>query len=636
VGDGNLILVGGALLAAGLVMSLVATRVRLPALLLFLGIGMLIGDDGLGWITFDDYELARTVGVIALALILFEGGLTSGLLEVRPVLPTAISLAVVGTIGTAVITGLAAGWLFDLSTLEGLLLGSILASTDGAATFAVLRGSSLKRRLARTLEAESGLNDPVAVLLVLGFIDWLQQPGYGLADMAVLFVSELGIGAAVGLAVGWLSVAGFRRARLESAGLYPVASLASAALAFGGADTLGGSGFLAVYLTGLALGSARIPAKLTITAFHQGLAWVAQMGLFFSLGLLVFPSRLGDVVVEGTVLALVILLVGAPRLHLRRDGGRPRAPDRANRARGGGPARGGARRAGDVPGDRWRRGQPGLLRRRVLRGPALDTRAGPRDRADRAPARGDVVGAGAASAAGRGGTIRGLGAEVLEHTVRAGDAISGRRVRDLGLPREAVVNVIVRGNEAIPPRGSTILRDGDRLHVLLRQETAVEVRGLLDRWTAGPIGPPPRSAGRPAARPSSPCGRRVRAPSRATSPGRRRWPATRSWRSCASAAASPARSSSSTTAATPSRARSSRSARARACVAGPSGGCASCTPTTTRPPGCRTSTAPWPPTYRPDAAWSSATSSNATPPDPTCAAPSCGPAGGGGPSGCRG
>src|SRR5829696_10589836 len=312
MGDGNLILVGGTLLAAGLVMSLVATRVRLPALLLFLAIGMAIGDDGAGWITFDDYELARTVGVIALALILFEGGLTSGLLEVRPVLPTAISLAIVGTIAAAVICGLAASWLFDLGTLEGLLLGSILASTDGAAIFALLRGSTLKRRLARTLEAESGFNDPVAILLVLGFIEWLEQPDYGIGDMAVLFVAELGVGALAGATVGWLSAAAFRRARLDSAGLYPVASLASAALAFGLADALHGSGFLAVYLAGLMLGSARIPAKLTITAFHQGLAWVAQMALFFCLGLLVFPSRLGDVALEGTVLALVILLVARP------------------------------------------------------------------------------------------------------------------------------------------------------------------------------------------------------------------------------------------------------------------------------------------------------------------------------------
>ena len=492
MGDGNLILVAGALLAAGLLMSLVATQVRLPALLLFLGIGMVIGDDGLGWITFEDYELARTVGVIALALILFEGGLTSGLLEVRPVLPTAISLAVVGTIGTAVITGLAAAWLFDLSTLEGLLLGSILASTDGAATFTVLRGSSLKRRIARTLEAESGLNDPVAVLLVLGFIDWLEQPDYGLNDMAVLFVSELGIGAAVGAAVGWLSVAGFRRARLDSAGLYPVASLASAALAFGGADTLGGSGFLAVYLTGLALGSARIPAKLTITAFHQGLAWVAQMGIFFSLGLLVFPSRLGDVVVEGTVLALVVLLVARPvSTFVATQVGRVPLRERVVLAAAG--LRGAVPVVlatfpviEDVPGslDFFDAVFFAVLLSTLVQGPAIEPLARRLGATSSEPALPRPL--------AEAGTIRGLGAEVLEHTVRAGDAILGRRVRDLGLPREAVVNVIVRGNEAIPPRGSTILRDGDRLHVLVRQETAAEVRELVDHWTVGPIGPPPR------------------------------------------------------------------------------------------------------------------------------------------------
>ncbi len=196
--------------------------------------------------------------------------------------------------------------------LESLLLGSVVASTDGAATFALLRGSTLKRPLARTLEGEAGFNDPVAILLVLGFIDWIQMPGYGIGDMLVLFVRQMGIGLAAGAGVGWLAVRALRRLRLDSAGLYPVASLAVAALAFGSADVLHGSGFLAVYIAGLWLGSAPIPAKLTITAFHEGLAWVAQMALFLTLGLLVFPSRLGDVAVEGVTLALVIVLVARP------------------------------------------------------------------------------------------------------------------------------------------------------------------------------------------------------------------------------------------------------------------------------------------------------------------------------------
>src|SRR4051812_5972869 len=149
---------------------------------------MLVGSDGAGWIEFNDYDLARTIGIIALALILFEGGLTSGVIEVRPVLGPAAALALVGTVVTAFIAGLAASALFDFSLLEGLLLGAILSSTDGAAIFALLRTSTLRRKLARTLEAESGFNDPVAVLLVIGFIDWLMNPGYGVDDMAVLLI----------------------------------------------------------------------------------------------------------------------------------------------------------------------------------------------------------------------------------------------------------------------------------------------------------------------------------------------------------------------------------------------------------------------------------------------------------------
>ena len=216
---------------------LLASRVRLPGLLLFLGVGMAIGTDGTGWIDFDDYELARTIGVVALALILFEGGLTAGFEEIRPVLRPSLSLAVLGTLVTCVICGFAASWLFDFSTLEGLLLGAIISSTDGAAIFALLRESTLRRRLARTLEGEAGFNDPVAVLLVIGFIDWIDTPGYGALDMVGLFVREMGIGAAVGLAVGSLAVWALRSARLASPGLYPVATLSAAGLAFGGAAT---------------------------------------------------------------------------------------------------------------------------------------------------------------------------------------------------------------------------------------------------------------------------------------------------------------------------------------------------------------------------------------------------------------
>jgi potassium/hydrogen antiporter len=309
---GTLLLIGGALLAGGMAVSQLGDRVRVPGLVLVIGLGMLLGSDGLGLVHFDDYELARSIGIVALAAILFEGGLAAGFPEIRPVLRPALALALVGTTLTAVFAGLAASWLLDLSLLEGLLLGSILAATDGAAIFAILRGSTLRRRVARTLEGEAGLNDPVAVLLVIGFSAWITTEGYGLADMALEFVIELSVGAVAGLAVGLAGVAALKRVPLTTPGLYPVASMALAALAFGAGDALHGSGFLSVYLAGLVLGSAELAEREAMETFHDGLAWVAQLVMFLTLGLLVFPDALGPVAIQGTVLALLAAVVARP------------------------------------------------------------------------------------------------------------------------------------------------------------------------------------------------------------------------------------------------------------------------------------------------------------------------------------
>src|SRR3954468_1280992 len=313
---GTLILVAGALLALGIAASLVAGRLRVPGLVLFLLLGMLIGSDALGLIDFghsrSDVDLARTIGIVALVLILFEGGFAAGWGEIRPVLRPSVALATLGTVATAGVVGVVASWLLDLDIKEGLLLGSIVAATDGAAVFSVLRGSSIERRLARLLEGESGFNDPVAIVLVLGLIKAIQERGYGVLDMLGLAATELGVGAAVGLVVGRVAVEGFRRIQLGSSGLYPVASIAAAALSFGLADALHGSGFLAVYLTGLALGSGQIPARRTVADFHDGLAWVSQIAVFFTFGLLVFPSSLGDVLGESLLIAVVLMFVARP------------------------------------------------------------------------------------------------------------------------------------------------------------------------------------------------------------------------------------------------------------------------------------------------------------------------------------
>ncbi len=490
--EGQAILAGGALLAAALGASLLAGRIRVPGLVLFLGLGMLLGTDGLGLIHFDDAEKARVIGIVALALILFEGGLAAGFDEIRPVLVPSSALAIGGTVVTAVVAGFAAGWLFDLTTLEGMLLGSILASTDGAAVFAVLRGSTLRRRLARTLEGEAGFNDPVAVLLVLGFVDWIQKPEYGFPDMLLLFVEEIGIGLAVGAAVGWLSIQALKATRLASAGLYPVASLAIAGVAFGAADVLHGSGFLAVYLVGLALGSAQIPAKRTIVTFHSGMGWLAQVVMFLALGLLVFPSQLGEVALEGTVLAVIVVVVA-----------RPLGVFASTLGMGFGVAErvvlGWAGLRGAIPvvlaTFPITAGIAGSLEffnivffavlvSTVVQGATFEALAArlkvTTNESALPEALLDV------------GAVRRLGAEVVEFPVEAAHAITGHRVRETGLPRDALLNVIIRGDQAILPRGSTMIEAGDRLHLLVRQEASVELRTLLERWQNGPVGAPPR------------------------------------------------------------------------------------------------------------------------------------------------
>jgi cell volume regulation protein A len=489
VHDGERILIVGALLSAGLLASLLASRVRVPGLVLFLGVGMAVGSDGAGWLDFNDYSLARTVGIVALALILFEGGLAAGFPEIRPVLWPSLTLAVVGTLVTAVVTGLVAAWLFDFNTTEGLLVGAIVAGTDGAAIFALLRGSTLRRRLARTLEGESGLNDPIAILLVLGFIEKLMNPDYGIADFLWLFVRQIAIGGAVGLAVGYLFTFALREARLATAGLYPVATLAAVALAFGAADTIHGSGFLAVYITGLMLGSAAIPAKQTIATFHEGMAWVAQLSMFLVLGLLVFPSELAGVAFEGTVVALVLVFLA-----------RPLATVLCTAPFGFGPREqvvlGWAGLRGAVPVvlatfpviDGIPRSHEFfnivffvVLLSTILQGSTFEPLARRLGVTTADPALPRPL--------AESGTIRRLGAEVLEFPVVEGDAIVGLAVRDLGLPREAVVNVIVRGGEAIPPRGSTRVVAGDRLHVLYREEASRQLVSLTSSWRHGPIGP---------------------------------------------------------------------------------------------------------------------------------------------------
>jgi len=304
----------GALLLLSAVSGRAVSRFGLPLTGLFLAVGMLAGSDGVGGIEFDNYALTFRLGTAALVLILFDGGLNTSIAAVRRVAWPSTVLATVGVVGTAGITALGA-WSLGLGAAPSLLLGVVVSSTDAAAVFSVLRGSGvhLRRRVGITLEAESGLNDPVAVILTT-------LVTANLGDMSAIWqwrtlgevVLQMIVGAAGGVLVGWGGRLLLQRFRLPAGGLYPVFTLALALLAFGLPTLLHGSGFLAVYLAGMTLGHKDVPHRASLLRVHDALAWLGQVSMFVLLGLLLFPSRLGEVAVPGIAIGLFVAVVARP------------------------------------------------------------------------------------------------------------------------------------------------------------------------------------------------------------------------------------------------------------------------------------------------------------------------------------
>lgn len=284
----DLILLAGLLLAMSILATVITPRLGVPLLLVFLVIGMLAGVDGPGGIPFSDYGLANLAGMLGLAVILFDGGLRTSAVNFKTAIWPSVSLATVGVLLTAAITGAFAAWLLDLTWAEGLLIGAIVGSTDAAAVFALLstRAMSLNTRVSSTLETESGTNDPMAVFLTLAVIGYLGSPNdYTLVDSLIFLVQQMGVGTLMGLAGGIALASTLNRLDLNDS-LYPLMALAGGLLIFGLTDRLSGSGFLAVYLAGLWVGNHRVHALPNIRRFHDGVAWLAQIGMFVLLGLL--------------------------------------------------------------------------------------------------------------------------------------------------------------------------------------------------------------------------------------------------------------------------------------------------------------------------------------------------------------
>src|SRR4051794_5858179 len=478
--EGLILLLVGAILLASIVVALFASRTGVPTLVAFLALGMVLGSDGLGGIAFDDAELARSVGVVALCAILFEGGLSTSWRRLRQVVVPASLLSTVGVVVTALLTGAAAYVLFDLSWLGSVLLGAVVASTDAAAVFATLRSTRIVRRLARTLEAETGGNDPMAIALTLGLIQWIQEPDYGLADLSLLVLRQIGLGLAVGLALAGAATWAFARIPPSIGAFAPVASVATAALAFGAADVVGGSGFLAVYLVGLAVGSTPSPYRSQLVAFHEGLAFLAQVALFIVLGLLVFPHRLPHVALAGFVLAALLVVVIRPVAVWISTA----FSDFTNRERA-------------------------LLGLAGLRG-AVPIVLGTIVLPSRVPEAQTIFDAVffvvLVSVLAQGATLEPIAArlgllvtspaprpaplevdafgslELVDFHVREDDAIAGAAVRELGLPRDALVAVVARGDDTIPPRGTTLIEPDDHLFVLVPRKRRPHLEDVFARW----------------------------------------------------------------------------------------------------------------------------------------------------------
>jgi cell volume regulation protein A len=390
-------------------------------------------------------------------------------------------LSTIGVVVSTLVAGAAAYFLFSLSWLEAILIGAVVASTDAAAVFATLRFTHIRRRLARTLEAESGGNDPMAIALTLGLIAWIEHPdSYGIDDLVLLVIRQIGLGLIVGVALGLVATWVFARIPGSIGAFAPVASVAAAALAFGAADSIGGSGFLAVYLVGLAVGSTPSRYRRQLVAFHEGIAFVSQVTLFVVLGLLVFPHELPHVALRGFALAFLLMLVARPAAVWASTS----ISQFTNRER---LLLGWAGLRGAVP--------------IVLATFALSSKVPHKETIFNAVFFVVVV-----STIVQGTTLervaRSLGLvspappvpeaplevgpmsqlDLVEFAVAADHAVNGSAVRQLGLPRNALIAVVHRNDEALPPRGSTILRAGDRLFVLVPRKNRADLEDVFSRW----------------------------------------------------------------------------------------------------------------------------------------------------------
>jgi potassium/hydrogen antiporter len=474
------------LLLASVLATRASGRLGVPTLVVFLGLGMLAGSEGIGGIYFDDATLAQRLGIIALIFILFAGGIETDWSHVRHGAGPAAALATVGVLITTLVVGWFAHVLADLTLLEGLLLGAIVSSTDAAAVFSILRsrGVRLRRDLAAVLELESGSNDPMAVFLTTTVLQMMLTPSTSIGSAAVAFVQQMTFGAAAGVLFGLVAVRLLNWARLEYQGLYPAITIAMVMLTYGATALIGGNGFLAVYVLGITMARENYVQRRTLTRFHDGIAWLMQIAMFITLGLLVFPSRLPPVAGVSLAIAAVLMLVARP-ISIFVTLAPARVPFKEKLLISWVGLRGAVPiilatfpLVAGVPASSFIFNVvffivfasvllQGTTIALVARWLGLDEASNP----ELSPT--------GVHLAGRGESA------LVTLEVKPGSRADGHRVVELNWPRETLILVLYRGNEFFVPNGATVLVQGDRLVVLASKATLDALRASVEGDAAG-------------------------------------------------------------------------------------------------------------------------------------------------------
>jgi cell volume regulation protein A len=477
-----ILLAASSLLLLSILGSRFLGKFGIPSLLLFLAIGMLAGSEGPGGIYFDDPRLAQSLGVVALVLILFAGGLDTEWGAVRPVLWRGLVLSTLGVFITAFLAGAFVSLILGFSLLDGLLVGAIVSSTDAAAVFSVLRSKNvgLRGTLKPLLELESGSNDPMAVLLTVGFIHLLTRPDASMIDLVPRFFWQMTLGAAAGYGMGRAIVYIVNHLKLEFEGLYPVLTVSLVALTYGGVSWMGGNGFLAVYLAGLIMGNHKLIHKRSLMRFHDGLAWLMQIAMFLTLGLLVFPSRLIPVMGSSLLAAAFLIFVARPasvfislfftRMSLRDKtlvswvGLRGAVPIVLATF----PLLAGIPRAELIFDLVFFI----VLTSVLLQGTTI-------------PLVAKWLGVDAPIARGSQYFLDfppacNLSSEVIELTVGRDSKVAGRQVLDVGLPGGALILLVSRVGECFIPGGGTVLEAGDQVLIMADRKDIARVHSLIE------------------------------------------------------------------------------------------------------------------------------------------------------------